>query len=135
MFPSGTRSNFISLSNVSLSNPIHLSNSQKLPSLIWKRGCRLCSDRSPNRVQKYLLNVIEERRDEERRGEARRGEVRRGEARQGEKRRGKARRGRRISESQLLHAPKLLQSVLDTWCRHPQYSTYYVHSRTHHVSY
>ncbi|KAL6209085.1 hypothetical protein ACLB2K_020028 [Fragaria x ananassa] len=71
----------------------------------------------------YLLNVIEERRGEERRGEARKGEARRGEERRGEEKRGEARRGEAQRESQLLHAPKLLQSVLDTWCRHPQYST------------
>ncbi|KAL6223700.1 hypothetical protein ACLB2K_002559 [Fragaria x ananassa] len=37
-------------------------------------------------------------------------------------------RGGRISESRLLHAPKLLHSILDTWSRHPQYVEY-CHSR------
>ncbi|KAL6196474.1 hypothetical protein ACLB2K_032089 [Fragaria x ananassa] len=60
---------------------------------IWKRGCRLRSDRSLNLVQRYLLNVIEARRGEERRGEASRGEERRGEVRRGEERRGKVRGG------------------------------------------
>ncbi|KAL6225341.1 hypothetical protein ACLB2K_004191 [Fragaria x ananassa] len=55
------------------------------------RGCRLRSDRFPNLVQRYLLNVIEERRGEARRGEERRGEASRGEARRGQERRGEAR--------------------------------------------